>query len=214
MVSASAALRRASSEASASWRHGAQQPRRRPGAQRGFDLLLAGEMHRRRAAHHGELDRIAAVHRKPHLVQLGDLADRGGDDRRRRGAAGARLAEFGFDRAGLAGEGGIDHAVERQRGSVRHHRHARRRVRRVACPRRRARACGPRCARRAGRRRSTRSARRARRARSSVWPRASPRRSAAPGRARCRRNRAAPPRPSPFRTARAAARSCADRRPR
>ena len=78
--------------------------------------------------------RVAAVHRQLHLVQIGDLADRGRDDRRRRRAAGARLAEFGFDVAGLAGKGGVDHAVERQRRRHRPRPPSRRRVRRVSWP--------------------------------------------------------------------------------
>ena len=77
-------------------------------------------MHRRGAALHGELDAFAGVHRELHLVQVRHLADGGGNDRRRRGAAGARLAEFAFHRAGVAGEGGIEHAVKRDVGSIRY----------------------------------------------------------------------------------------------
>ena len=55
-------------------------------------------------------------------MQIGDLADRGRDDRRRRRAAAARLAEFGFDVARLAGKGRIDYAIERQRRGIGHHR--------------------------------------------------------------------------------------------
>ena len=80
-------------------------------------------MHRRRAALHGEVDTVAALHRQLHLVQIGDLADRRGNDRGRRRTAGARLAEFGFNVAGLTGKGRVDHAVERQRRGIGHHRH-------------------------------------------------------------------------------------------
>ena len=157
IASASGALRRASSEASASCCHGAQQPRRAPGAQRVADQLLAREMHRRRAALHGEVDRVAAVDGEPHLVQVGDLADRRRHDRRRRRAAGARLAEFSFDIGRAAGERRIEHAVERQRPTRRTPPPSRRRARCAPCPGRKARACGSRCARRAGRRRAATS---------------------------------------------------------
>ena len=86
------------------------------------DLLRAGEMHRRRAALHGDFDGVAAIDRQLHLVQVRHLADRGRNDRRRRGTAGARLAEFAFHLADAAGEGGIDDAVERQVRGVRDHR--------------------------------------------------------------------------------------------
>ena len=104
-------------------RHGAQQPRRAEGAQRIAHRSLAREMHRRRAAFHGELGAVAAVDGEPHLVQIGDMADGRRQDRRRGGAPGARLGEFGFGLAGAAGKRRIEHAVKRHLGRVRHHRH-------------------------------------------------------------------------------------------
>ena len=122
MASASCALRRASSEASAncciarSSRAGVQLRSAAPTAS--WREKCTGGAPRRMA----EFGRLALVHREPHLVQVGDMADRRRNDRRRRRAAGARLAEFGLDLSGLAGKSGIDHAVERQCGSVGHHR--------------------------------------------------------------------------------------------
>src|SRR6516162_7657366 len=45
------------------------------------------------------------------------------DDRARRRAGGARLAELDFELAGAPGEGGIDQAVERERRGVGDRRH-------------------------------------------------------------------------------------------
>ena len=81
---------------------------------RGADRGLAAEMHRRRAALHGEFDRVAGFHRELHLVQVGHLADRGGDDRAGEAPPARALANSLSTSRGLAGEGGVDHAIERQ----------------------------------------------------------------------------------------------------
>src|SRR5215468_3268565 len=69
------------------------------------------------------VDRAALLDGKPRLVQLRDLPQRGRDDRARRRAGGARLAELHFELAGAPGEGGIDQAVERKRRGVSDHGH-------------------------------------------------------------------------------------------
>jgi len=94
MASASGPLRRASSEASAS---SSMVRTRRCGDQTRSGithLRFAREMHRRRAALHGEIRSNRRHRRELHLVQIGDLADRRRDDRRRRRAAGARFVEL------------------------------------------------------------------------------------------------------------------------
>src|SRR5262249_61580204 len=65
----------------------------------------------------------AGVDGKPRLVKLRALAQRSRDDRARRRAGGARLAELDFELAGAPGEGGIDQAVERERRGVGDRRH-------------------------------------------------------------------------------------------
>src|SRR5262245_18351286 len=68
-------------------------------------------------------DRGAPLERKPRLVQLRDLPQRSRDDRARRRAGGARLAELDFELAGAPGEGGIAQLVERKRRGVGDRRH-------------------------------------------------------------------------------------------
>src|SRR5258708_33048099 len=72
-------------------------------------------MNERLDALDGIADRDALLDREPRLVQLRDLPQRSRDDRARRRAGGARLAELHFEFAGAPGEGGIEQAVERQR---------------------------------------------------------------------------------------------------
>src|SRR5262249_25916728 len=91
--------------------------------ERGFDRALAAEMNERLDALGRVADRGALLDRKPRLVQLRDLPQRSRDDRTRRRAGGARLAELDFELAGAPGEGGIDQGVERKRRSAGARRH-------------------------------------------------------------------------------------------
>src|SRR5262249_62187391 len=80
-------------------------------------------MNERLDALDGIADRDALLDREPRLMQLRDLPQRRRDDRARRCAGRARLAELHFELARAPGEGGIDQAVERKRRGVGDHGH-------------------------------------------------------------------------------------------
>src|SRR5262249_22449749 len=80
-------------------------------------------MNERLDALDGIADRDALLDREPRLMQLRDLAQRSRDDRARRRAGGAGLAELHFELARASGESGIDQTVQRQPRGVRDQAH-------------------------------------------------------------------------------------------